>query len=98
MKTDKILSTGTMSAWQVSLRSRTASRTRMSLSHASWCWCRMYRPGHGGQLLNHHLQRRHGRACPGHPRFLRTRGTKDVDTRDIGAKQSFVASPGHDEL
>jgi hypothetical protein len=23
---------------------------------------------------------------------------KDVDGRDIGAKQSFVASPGHDEL
>jgi len=22
---------------------------------------------------------------------------KDVDARDIGAKQSFVASPGHDE-
>ena len=25
-------------------------------------------------------------------------GAKDVDTRDIGAKQSFVASPGNDEL
>jgi hypothetical protein len=35
--------------------------------------------------------------CPGHPRFFRTRGTKDVDIRDIGAKQSFIASPGHDE-
>ena len=30
--------------------------------------------------------------------LFRTSGTKDVDTRDIGAKQSFVASPGHDEL
>src|SRR5207248_10594658 len=29
--------------------------------------------------------------------LFRTSGTKDVDTRDIGAKQSFVASPGHDE-
>jgi len=34
--------------------------------------------------------------CPGHPR-LGSR-CKDVDARDIGAKQSFVASPGHDEL
>src|SRR5205085_11609952 len=35
-------------------------------------------------------------ACPGHPR-LTFSDAKDVDTRDIGAKQSFVASPGHDE-
>jgi hypothetical protein len=33
--------------------------------------------------------------CPGHPRS-RVAGKKDVDARDIGAKQSFVASPGHD--
>jgi len=25
------------------------------------------------------------------------RGAKDVDGRDISAKQSFVASPGHDD-
>src|SRR5436190_13978099 len=36
------------------------------------------------------------RACPGHPR-LTFSDAKDVDTRDIGAKQSFVASPGHDD-
>ena len=38
--------------------------------------------------------RRHARACPGHPRppFR----AKNVDGRDVGAKQSFVASPGHD--
>jgi hypothetical protein len=34
--------------------------------------------------------------CPGHPRFTFS-DAKDVDARDIGAKQSFVASPGHDE-
>ena len=27
---------------------------------------------------------------------LQRYGKEDVDTRDIGAKQSFVASPGHD--
>jgi hypothetical protein len=35
------------------------------------------------------------RACPGHPHSV-VPGSKDVDGRDIGAKQSFVASPGHD--
>jgi hypothetical protein len=35
-------------------------------------------------------------ASPGHPRFLGV--MKGVDTRDIGAKQSLVASRGHDEF
>src|SRR3954452_16706555 len=39
---------------------------------------------------------RHARACPGHPRPCFVAAPKNVDGRDIGAKQSFVASPGHD--
>ena len=51
-----------------------------------------------GSVLSLKSIGRHGRACPGQPRSLRTRGTKDVDHRDIGAKQSFAASPGDDDL
>jgi len=34
-------------------------------------------------------------ASPGHPRPLRE-ASENVDARDIGAKRSFVALPGHD--
>jgi hypothetical protein len=38
---------------------------------------------------------RHGRACPGHPRFACR--AKDVDARDIGAMTCFALWPRHDE-
>jgi hypothetical protein len=51
------------------------------------------KPGHDGESMPRDIQREDAlRAFPGHDGE-----GKNVDARDIGAKQSFVALPGHDE-
>jgi hypothetical protein len=52
-----------------------------------------------GLLLVHHQLRAASPSWPGltRPSTSYFCGAKNVDAREIGAKQSFVASPGHDE-